>query len=241
MLYVGEGLRGSNGACSALCLFSVTPSATHNQIGPLWCCFPSGWVCARSRPLWVSPWTLLWGWKFLPLPLQPPRVFSIRGLRLYFLELEPWLWGLLRSPAVPPSLSAGECGTTPSTIRCLAGSASPCLLHILSAPLPLSAPPTSPVNVSSLSPWLLDFHTIQFSVSSGCFLFLNLLLSFFWLCEEAQCVYLCLHLGQKSEKYNFNIIFNFFLLFCFQWDDDVGLFHFLLLLVNITSHRKVGV
>ena len=26
------------------------------------------------------------------------------------------------------------------------------------------------MNVSSLSPWLLDFHTVQFSVSSGCFL-----------------------------------------------------------------------
>ena len=45
-------------------------------------------------------------------------------------------------------------------------------------------------NVSSLSPWLSDFHTVQFSVSSGCFLFLNLLLFFFWLCEEAHCVYL---------------------------------------------------
>ena len=30
------------------------------------------------------------------------------------------------------------------------------------------------------------------------FLFLNLLLSFFWLCEEAQCVYLHFHLGGKS-------------------------------------------
>ena len=36
-LYVGEGLRGSNGACSTLCWISVTPSATHNQTGPLWC------------------------------------------------------------------------------------------------------------------------------------------------------------------------------------------------------------
>ena len=35
----------------------VTPSATHNQIGPLWCWFLSGWVCAHSRPLWVSPTT----------------------------------------------------------------------------------------------------------------------------------------------------------------------------------------
>ena len=35
----------------------VTPSTTHNQIGPLWCWFPSGWACAHSRPLWVSPTT----------------------------------------------------------------------------------------------------------------------------------------------------------------------------------------
>ena len=39
------------------------------------------------------------------------------------------------------------------------------------------------MNVSSLTPWLLDFYTVQFSGSSGYFLFLNLL-SFFWLCEE---------------------------------------------------------
>ena len=37
------------------------------------------------------------------------------------------------------------------------------------------APPLLSVwmNVSSLSPWLSDFHVVQFSVSSGCFLFLN--------------------------------------------------------------------
>ena len=40
-----------------LCWISVTPSATHNQIGPLWCRFPNGWACACSRPLWVSPTT----------------------------------------------------------------------------------------------------------------------------------------------------------------------------------------
>ena len=61
-------------------------------------------------------------------------------------------------------------------------------------------PPLLPVwmNVCSLSPQLLDFHTVLFSVGSGCFLFLNLLLSLCWLCEEARCVYLCLHIGQKS-------------------------------------------
>ena len=62
----------------------------------------------------------------------------------------------------------------------------------------LPAPVLLPVwmNDSSLTPWLSDFHTVQFSASSGCFLFLNLLLTFFWLCKEAQCVYLHLHLGQ---------------------------------------------
>ena len=34
-------------------LTSVTPSATHIQIGPLWCWFLGGWACACSRPLWV--------------------------------------------------------------------------------------------------------------------------------------------------------------------------------------------
>ena len=49
------------------------------------------------------------------------------------------------------------------------------------------------VNVSSLTPWLSDFHTVQFSGSSGYFLFLIFLLSF-WFCQEAKCIYLCLHL-----------------------------------------------
>ena len=56
-LYVGEGPRGSSGACSTLHRVSATPSASHNQIGPLWCRFPSGWACARPGPLWVSPTT----------------------------------------------------------------------------------------------------------------------------------------------------------------------------------------
>ena len=55
------------------------------------------------------------------------------------------------------------------------------------------------MNVSSLTPWLSDFHTVRFSVSSGYFLFLNLLLSFLWLCKEAQCIYLHVHLGWNSH------------------------------------------
>ena len=56
-LYVGEGPRGSNGARSTLHQTSVFHSTTHNQTGPLWCWFLSGWACGHSRPLWVSPTT----------------------------------------------------------------------------------------------------------------------------------------------------------------------------------------
>ena len=55
MLYVGAGPRGSNGARFTLLWISVFHSDTHNQIGPLWCWLLSGWACAHSRPLWVSP------------------------------------------------------------------------------------------------------------------------------------------------------------------------------------------
>ena len=56
-LYMGEGLRGSNGARLTLLRLSIFHSATHNQTGPLCCWFPSGRACAHSRPLWVSPTT----------------------------------------------------------------------------------------------------------------------------------------------------------------------------------------
>ena len=59
-----------------------------------------------------------------------------------------------------------------------------------------SSPPLLPVwmNVSSLSPWLLDFHAVQFYVSSGCFLFLNCCYPFD--CARRHGVYLHLHLGR---------------------------------------------
>ena len=51
------------------------------------------------------------------------------------------------------------------------------------------------MNVSSLSPWLSDF--MQFDFLSVLVFVFKLLLSFFWLFEEAQCVYQCLYLGRK--------------------------------------------
>ena len=101
-LYVGEGPRGSNGTHSTLHRTSVFHSATHNQTGPLWCWFLSGWACARPRPLWVSPTTCPVRLGVSPAAAPTPTGFSLRGLRLYFPELEPWVvWSALL-PAVCP-------------------------------------------------------------------------------------------------------------------------------------------
>ena len=37
--------------------FQALPPLPTIKLGPLWCWFPSGWACAHSRPLWVSPTT----------------------------------------------------------------------------------------------------------------------------------------------------------------------------------------
>ena len=128
------------------------------------------------------------------LPPQPSQVFSVRGLRLYFPVLEPCI---VQSVLLPShSFQFTFMQMWGHTVLQL-------LPHRRFSPSGCPSPPLLPVwiNVSSLTPWLSDFHTVQFSVSSGCLfvcLFFNLLLSFFWLWEEAPCVYLYLHLGWKS-------------------------------------------
>ena len=98
-LYVGEGLRGSNGACSTLCWISVTPSTTHNQTGALSADSQVGGLVHALGPCESLQQTLLWGWESFPLAPLPPQVFSVGGLRLYFPELEPWA---VRSVSLPP-------------------------------------------------------------------------------------------------------------------------------------------
>ena len=133
-----------------------------------------------------------------PAASSPTGFYS---LRLYFPSWNPELCSLSHSPVVPPGLSSHKCGTACSTSCCLTRSAT---CHLAVSPLcpGCSSVPILSVwmNVSSLTPWLSDFHTVRFSVCPGCFLFLNLLLSFLWLCEEAQCTYLHLHLGWKSKS-----------------------------------------
>ena len=123
------------------------------------------------------------------------RFFHSEVLRLYFPTLEPWVvW----------SVSLLSCSSwfiriqTWDHLVCQPPPLPVCQLppcgHSSLPQLPISAPPTS------LDECFFFNSFVQFSVSSGCFLFLNLLLSFFWLCEEAKCVYLCLHLGWKFNN-----------------------------------------
>ena len=148
-------------ALAPLCWLSVTPSATHNQIGPFWCCFPSGWVCVHSRTLWVSPMSSPVMLGVSPVAtLTPTGVFNqwfealfpragTLGCEVY----HPVHQLLPRQPAAAlPTLLHNP---PPRWVR----QPPPCCE---SSPPGCLSPPLLQVwmNVSSLSPWLSDFHTV---------------------------------------------------------------------------------
>ena len=83
----------------------------------------------------------------------------------------PGLHSVLCSPTIPPSSSMCECGTSRSASCSLV---CPFIPQSTSPP-GCPTPPLLPVwmNVSSLSPLLLDFRVVWFSVSSGWFFILN--------------------------------------------------------------------
>ena len=144
----------------------------------------SGWACAHSRPLWVSPTNSPVRLGFSPAAASTPTgVFNQRFEALFphagalgcAISFAPPLFlpVYLCTNVGPQGLLAAAWHVC-STIRHLAGSASH-LLAVSPVHTGCPCPPLLPVwmNVSSLSPSLSDFHTVRFSASSGCFLFLN--------------------------------------------------------------------
>ena len=181
----GRGQREDSATCSALCRLSITSLTTHKQIGPFWCWFPGGWVCVHSRTLWISPMSSPVRLGVSPTTTTSTEFYSQRFWGFFFPpRWNSGLCGLSHSPVVPLGLSI-------HTWYCLVHQPPPPSIDQLPPPPPWSSShcldasplypgcPSPPLllvwmnqSVSSLTPWLLDFHTVKFSGSSGYFLFL---------------------------------------------------------------------
>ena len=116
----GRGLERAMALTLLSAGFQSLPLLPTIKLGPSGA-FLSALACAHSRPLWVSPMNA-------PVRLgvspQPPWVFSIRGLRLYFPMLEPWVVQSVLLPCCSSVLSMSECGAAGSARHHLVGSAS---------------------------------------------------------------------------------------------------------------------
>ena len=205
---MGEGPRGSSGACSTFCRILVTPSATHNQTGPFWCCFPSGWACACARPLWVCPATSPVGLGVSPAAASTPTGVFTQRFEASFLRAGAL--GCAVCFALPPFLLVYLCANV--RLRGLLAVALPALFYYLpphwvrqpppcreSSPprLPVSTPPTGLGECFFSISLVVGLPRSSIFCQFWLFFVFKLLLFFFWLCEEAQCVYLRLHLGRK--------------------------------------------
>ena len=96
---------------------------------------------------------------------NPHRCFQSVVCDFIYPHWNPRLHAL---PSGPPAAAH----STPQSATSL-GLPGPALPGVLPTWLPVPALPAGLDECFFLSPWLLDFHTVRFSVSSGCFLFLN--------------------------------------------------------------------
>ena len=183
VLYVGEGSEREH--CHLLSsLLAFSHFLHHPQSNwALLVLIPGGWFCIHSRTLWVSPMNSPVRLGVSPTATTHTGFFSQRFWGFISAYSNPGLHSLSFSAVVPSSLSTHKCGTSWSASCChLPKSSSHCLAG---CPLCLSPPPLLFWINIALTPWLSDFHAVWFSGSSGCLLFLNFLLYFFWLCEKA--------------------------------------------------------
>ena len=179
------------------------PSAGFQSLSPL----PTsklGPSCADYRvngfvyilgPCGSLQWTLLWGLEILPL-LQSPQIFITRDFDALFPHAGTLACGVCLAPQLfLPGCLHVNVG--------LPGPPAAALLLVLSTCLPLPLPPVW-MNVSPLTPWLSDFHTVRFSSSSCYILFLNLLLPFYWLWKGRQsiCIYTSLLAGSWFSSFS---------------------------------------
>ena len=156
--------------------------------------------CVCPRTLWISPTNSFMRLEFLLL-LQSPQVFSVRGFEALF----PFTGTLGCEVCLAPQLfflvylhsNVGLPSPQSTSLPALVLQPQPCCES--SIWLPVSAPPTHLGECFFFISLVVGLKYSSIFCQFLLFLFLNLLLSFL-LYEEAQCVYLCLHLGWKSSK-----------------------------------------
>ena len=163
----------------------LSPSGADSHVG--------GFVCILG-PCRSLRRTLLWGWEFFPLPPQTPQVFSFRGVEALFPRTGTLGCAVYLAPQFfLPVYLHSNVGPTTSHRLSLPDAT---LLWVLSAQLPLSAPPTGldECFFNSLVvglPYSLIFCQLVVFV----FKFVAVLL----LVVQGGAVCLCLHLGWKSR------------------------------------------
>ena len=96
MLYMGEGLRGSNGACSTLCRISL-PLPTI-KLGPSSADSRVGGLVHTLGPVGLSKGLSCEAGSFSCCHLNPHGCFQLGVLRLYFPALEAWVSGSVSLP-----------------------------------------------------------------------------------------------------------------------------------------------
>ena len=230
----GRGREGAMAPASLSSGFqSFTPLPTI-KLGPSGAGSRVGGPVHTLGPCGSLQQPLLWGWESLLLPPQPPRAFSIRGLRLYFPELEPWvvrsaslpassqpfvqficaqIWGCRVLPTALPALFSATLSPALWVYLCKCGAAGSA-----SAGTTCAIRPTlrqSQCHHSHASPLLPGARLCPSYQPGWMFIFYFLgvgppccsILCQFWLCEEAQCVYLRHHLGSPPS---YNILLQLF-------------------------------
>ena len=118
----------------------------------------------------------------------------------------PWNSGLRGlSPSPPAAASQASCSfahPAPQSTTSLGLPATAPLSHRESSPpwLPVSAPPIGLGECFFFISLVVRLPYSSIFCQFWLFFVFKLLLLFFWLCEEAQCIYLWPHLGQKSPN-----------------------------------------
>ena len=170
---------------------------------------PSVGVCIHSRTLWVSPTNSPVRLGVSPAASTPTGVFN------------QWCEALFPHAG---TLDCAVCHLVHQLLPCWPAAALPTPLHnpqlrwvrqpppcresslpsCLSPPdCPVSAPPTGLDECFFFISLVVRLPYSSIFCQFWLFFAFNLLLSFFWLCGEAQCVYLCLHLARKSKLHKF--------------------------------------